>query len=77
MKKRSPKQPSFIAPERLYSLRGFQECAGISGTRMRQARLRGIAPRVLRVGRRQFIRGADGIEFIESLAEGESHRDSA
>lgn len=35
---------------------------------MREARCRGVAPEVLRVGRRVFIRGTDAIAYIESLA---------
>jgi hypothetical protein len=59
---------SFIDPDRLYTLEGFKDATGISNTRMREARLRGMAPEVLRVGRRVFIRGRDAIEYIERLA---------
>jgi len=61
--------PSFIAPERLYTLAGFKAASGISATRMREARLQGITPAVLRVGKRQFLRGVDAIAYIERLAE--------
>lgn len=71
MKKRETKQPTFIAPERLYTLVGFQQAAGISGTRMREARRRGVTPTLLRVGRRIFIRGGDAISFVEALARAE------
>jgi hypothetical protein len=59
---------SYIAPERLYTLAGFKEASGISQTRMREARMRGVEPVVLRVGKRCFIRGLDAITYIESLA---------
>jgi hypothetical protein len=42
--------PTFIAPERLYTLRGFREASGISQIRMREARLRGIELPMLTVG---------------------------
>lgn len=60
---------SCIAPERLYTLRGFQAASGISGTRMRQAKRQGIECPMLEVGRRKFVRGADAIEYIERLAK--------
>lgn len=59
---------SFIAPDRLYTLRGFHAASGISSTRLREARRRGIHLLTLEVGRRKFVRGADAISFIESLA---------
>lgn len=62
------KSPSFIAPERLYSLKGFQASAGVSATRMREARKVGIVLQTLEVGRRKFIRGSDAIAYLESLA---------
>jgi hypothetical protein len=60
--------PTFIAPERLYTLRGFREASGFSQTRMREARLRGIELPTLSVGRRKFVRGTEAIAFIERLA---------
>lgn len=65
----SKRPPSFIDPERLYSLRGFQEASGISATRMREARLSGIYLPTISVGRRQFVRGSEGIPYIEQLAK--------
>lgn len=63
------KRPAtFIDPERLYALRGFQAAAGIAPTRMREARLQGLTPTTLKVGKRVFIRGKDAIEYIEALA---------
>jgi hypothetical protein len=60
---------SFIDPDRLYTLTGFRVASGIAQTRMREARLQGVVPRQLKVGKRIFIRGADAIEYIERLAE--------
>jgi hypothetical protein len=62
------KAPSFIAPERLYSLKGFQAAAGVSQTRMREARREGITLPTIEVGRRKFVRGVDAIAYIEQLA---------
>ena len=60
--------PTFIAPERLYTLRGFYEASGISQTRVREARFRGTELPMLCVGRRKFVRGYDAIAYIERLA---------
>jgi hypothetical protein len=35
---------------------------------MREARLQGVVPVTLRVGKRVFIRGADAIAYVEALA---------
>jgi hypothetical protein len=64
----SKRPPSFIDPERLYTLRGFQECSGIAATRIREARLQGVPLPTIKVGKRVFVRGADGIAYIERLA---------
>ena len=60
--------PSFIARDRLYTLKGFRQHSGIAATRMREARLLGIVPRTIEVGRRKFIFGADAIAYIEQLS---------
>ena len=62
------KAPSYLAPERLYSIKGFIAAAGVSSTRMREARHAGIVLPALEVGRRKFIRGSDAIEYLEKLA---------
>ena len=59
---------NFIDPHRLYTLHGFQQDAGISPTRIREARRNGVVLPKLKVGRRVFVRGVDGIEYIERLA---------
>jgi hypothetical protein len=62
------KWPSFIAPERLYAIKGFQAAGGVSSTRMREARKLGIVLPTLEVGRRKFVRGTDAIAYLEKLA---------
>ena len=62
------KAPSYLAPERLYSLKGFQAAAGVSSTRMREARKAGVTLPTLEVGRRKFVRGSDAIAYLERLA---------
>jgi hypothetical protein len=62
------KESGFLAPERLYSLKGFQTASGISATRMRQARRAGVTPQMLQVGRRKFISGASAIKYLEQLS---------
>ena len=57
---------SFIAPERLYTLKGFRAASGVSATRMREACRAGIALPTLEVGRRKFIRGVDAIAYIDA-----------
>ena len=65
-------QPSYIAPERLYSLRGFFVESGISETRRREAAREGVDLPTLEVGKRKFVQGSDGIAYIEKLAAMES-----
>ena len=48
------KEPSFIAPERLYTLKGFIAASGVSATRMREARRAGVTSPVLEVGSPQI-----------------------
>jgi hypothetical protein len=60
---------SYIAPERLYTYAGFMQCSGIAKSRIREARLRGLVLQVIKTGKRHFVRGVDGIDFIEKLAE--------
>lgn len=63
------KSPSYIAPERLYALKGVIACSGLSQTRIREARKAGIELPMLVIGKRKFCRGSDVIEYIERLAE--------
>lgn len=57
-----------IAPERFYPLSVYQEGSGISPTRMREGRLQGVYLETIDVGKRKFVRGSDGIEYILQLA---------
>jgi hypothetical protein len=69
MSRPKPKTPTgFIAPDYLYTRQGFIDSSGISASRMRVARLRGIHPKWLDVGRRKFILGRDAIDYIIQLA---------
>lgn len=61
-------KPRFIDPNRLYSLRQFVADSGISLTRIRVAARNGVNIKTLKAGKRVFVRGSDGIEFIEQLA---------
>ena len=65
----SSKWLGFIAPERLYTLKGFQAGSGVSATRMREARKVGITLPTLEVGRRKFVRGSDAIDYIQRLSQ--------
>ena len=62
-------QPSYIDPTRMYAIRRFIADSGISATRIRQADRQGIELRKIKTGKRVFVRGSDGIAFIEQLAE--------
>ncbi|TWT31166.1 hypothetical protein KOR34_45420 [Posidoniimonas corsicana] len=59
---------SFIDPARLYTIKGFEVASGVNATRRWHAKQQGIELKTLRVGKRAFVRGADGIEYIERLA---------
>lgn len=58
-----------ILPGALYPLTAFCSASGISSTRIRAARRGGLDLPVRQVGRRKFVRGSDGIKFIERLAD--------
>ena len=64
-------KPSYIDPTRLYSLRKFVTDSGISLTRIRQAAHQGIELPKVKAGKRVFVRGRDGIEFIVKLDQRE------
>jgi len=58
-----------IHPESFYPYAAFIRCSGITKTRIREARLQGLELVTVDAGRRKFIRGIDGIEFIERLSQ--------
>jgi hypothetical protein len=64
----SSRSPSFIAPDRLYTLKGFQIASGVSATRIREAKRKGVVLPTLEVGRRKFVGGADAISYLYELA---------
>jgi hypothetical protein len=64
----STSTPSFLDPSRLYSLSRFIKDSGISYTRLQFAKRDAIELNLVSCGRRKFVRGADGIDFIERLA---------
>lgn len=59
---------SHVDPTCLYTYSGFIRCSGVSKSRIQDARRRGIELATLSVGKRLYVRGADGIAFIERLA---------
>lgn len=58
-----------LLPDALYPRDAFVRASGISKTRIREARLMGLPLPVVHVGKRQFVRGRDGIDWILALAE--------
>jgi hypothetical protein len=66
--KANTRNPSFLDRGRFYSLRQFITDSGISSDRIRRARQAGIVLPLVIVGKRVFVRGDDGIAFIEALA---------
>lgn len=57
-----------IDPERLYPLAAFMTASGISKTRLYLLRRQGVTLKTYAVGRRQFVEGRDGIEFVKRVA---------
>lgn len=58
-----------ICPERLYPLTVFERITGLGPTRRREGRLAGVHLPTIDVGRRKFVEGAAGQEYIRRLAE--------
>ncbi len=72
-RKLTTKQTSYLAPERLYTRDGFMRAAGLSMSRLSDARHdHGLVPKWLTVGAKQFIDGTDAIAFIKQLAAAEA-----
>jgi hypothetical protein len=69
--------PSFIDSSRLYSLARFIRDSGLSYTRIQLAKRDGIELKMVACGRRKFVRGRDGIDFIERLAAHYSKQSNA
>lgn len=51
----------------IYPLRTFKQLTGLSSSALRQAKRRGL--KIHKVGRREFIRGADWDSYLVSHAE--------
>ena len=58
-----------IHPESLYPYQCFIRCSGVSKSKIREAMLQGIIIKTIDSGRRKYVRGVDGIAFINKLAE--------
>jgi hypothetical protein len=58
-----------VCPERLYPLTVFERITGIGKTRRREGRLAGVQLPTVDVGRRKYVEGAAGIEYIRRLSE--------
>ena len=65
----SVSKPTYLDPDRLYSLSYFVKASGLSTTRLKKAKAKGIEPRVISCGRRKFVFGADAIDFVRRLSE--------
>ena len=65
---------TFICPDRLYTRRAFLRAAGLGDNTLRDARRRGVELPMLSLGngRQHYVRGADGIRWIEELAKAAS-----
>lgn len=62
--------PSYIHPDILYSLPGFIEASGLSYSRIRKAaKDYCVELPSIKVGKRVFVLGGAGIEYILKLAE--------
>ena len=59
---------AFIDPHRLYTRRGFLAASGLGDNTVRTGRRKGIELLTLTVGRQRYVRGSDGIAWIERLA---------
>jgi hypothetical protein len=69
--------PSAIQPDTVYGLQHWIEIAGISYSRIVNARKAGIELKMISVSpRRKYVRGSDGIAFIERLAEAASEAEA-
>jgi len=57
-----------IIPGGIYTLGAFQRATGIGDSiRRLAARNYGIELKLMRIGRRKFVRGEDGLAFLESM----------
>ena len=62
-------ESSAIVPGVLYTYAGFIRVSGFSKNRIRDCRLQGLPLPTISVGRRLYVEGEKGIEFIKAAAE--------
>lgn len=65
----SSQSAGFVDPDRVYTLPAFYRDSGISKSRAREARLMGHPLPVVAIGRRRFVHGRAGIEWMMQLAK--------
>ncbi len=63
-----PEHIGIIDPKKVYLIGSFYAVAGIGLTTVRNAKHNGIELCCLQAGRRKWVKGSDGIAFLESLA---------
>lgn len=66
-----------LNPELFYPLEAFIRDSGCSKTRIENARRDGVRLETERVGRRQFVDGRAGIDFLRRLAAHEAGKRAA
>lgn len=59
----------FIAPERVYPRASFLAITGLGLSTVRKYRRAGIELKTLEIGQQVLVRGADGIRWLEQIAE--------
>ncbi|QDU87199.1 hypothetical protein Pla175_05560 [Pirellulimonas nuda] len=57
-----------LHPEACYPLAAWCKAAGVSKTRIHEAKLLGVPLPTFTVGKRVYIQGADGIEWLRTLS---------
>jgi hypothetical protein len=62
-------KPTYIHPRCLYALSYFVQASGLSTTRLQFAKRDGVELKTIACGRRKFVFGADGIDFVRRLSE--------
>lgn len=67
-RQRADVPPTLIEPGTLYTLSEFLKASGLGKTTIRRARERGVELKKIPLGRRKFVRGEDGIAFIEAAS---------
>ena len=67
-KKAKPRPAGAVDPTLFYTFPEFMRVAGIGYTTIRKAKAKGVDLPLQKVGRRKYLRGSDGVEFLEKLA---------